>query len=190
MVLGEKIKYYRELNYLTQDELAKLSGLSKNSIYNYENNKREPSLYNTEKIASALNIDINELLSDDERVVLPKKQVFLDESIKKQMDIIQKQMSMVQIPQIPPGLEQAIQVYQNIGKQINAVNGIAKRPDHPMLDKATELALENNYYNDSEQVTDEDENNSDLISEINTHLELMDEELLKVILVMVKKMSK
>lgn len=190
MVLGEKIKYYRELNNLTQDELAKLSGLSKNSIYNYENNKREPSIYNTSKIADALNIDINKLMSDNEIVTLPKKSKSYENALKQQRAMIQKITSNQQGFKIPPELKQTMEIYSNLGKQFNEM--ISKLPNYTMLDKTIEL--ENNDYDntpDSEQFADEDENNkSDLISEINNYLESLDEDLLKNLLVIVKKMNK
>ncbi|MFN1845036.1 helix-turn-helix domain-containing protein [Clostridioides difficile] len=37
--IGKNIKRYRLLNGWTQEELANESGLSKNAIYNYENEK-------------------------------------------------------------------------------------------------------------------------------------------------------
>ncbi len=65
MNLGENIKKYRKEKGLTQTELAIKSDLSKNAIYNYENNKRVPNIDILNKIASALQIQINQLLGDN-----------------------------------------------------------------------------------------------------------------------------
>lgn len=65
MNLGENIKKYRKEKGLTQTELAIKSNLSKNAIYNYENNKRVPNIDILNKIASALQIPINQLLGDN-----------------------------------------------------------------------------------------------------------------------------
>lgn len=62
MSIGEKIKMYRKSKRLTQEQLGELSGLSKNAIYNYENNKRTPNLNTICKISVALGIEVNDLI--------------------------------------------------------------------------------------------------------------------------------
>ena len=44
MILGEKIKFYRNKLNLSQEELGNKCNLSRNAIYNYENNKRTPTI--------------------------------------------------------------------------------------------------------------------------------------------------
>ena len=39
MTVGQNIKYFRKKLKLTQEQLAKNSGLSRNAIYNYENGR-------------------------------------------------------------------------------------------------------------------------------------------------------
>ncbi|MBQ6638648.1 MAG: helix-turn-helix transcriptional regulator [Lachnospiraceae bacterium] len=67
MTVGEKIKYYRNLNGLTQKELGKKAlgpiGDSALRIYKYENNVMAPKANYRESIAEALNVD-KEALSD------------------------------------------------------------------------------------------------------------------------------
>lgn len=58
MKLGNKIKVAREAKQLTQNELAKISGVSRASLQLYEANKGNITLDNLEKIADALNVDI------------------------------------------------------------------------------------------------------------------------------------
>ena len=62
--VGSRIKYYRLLNNLTQDELANKTSLDRITIIGYENNTLEQSLESLNKIANALNIDPS-LLYDD-----------------------------------------------------------------------------------------------------------------------------
>ncbi len=68
MSIGEKIKMYRKSKRLTQEQLGELSGLSKNAIYNYENNKRTPNIDIIKKIANALEVPIS-ILTDEINVM-------------------------------------------------------------------------------------------------------------------------
>lgn len=65
MNIGENLKRIRKNKGLTQEQLAKLSNLSKNAIYNYENNKRIPAIDVLGEIADALDIHVTDLLSED-----------------------------------------------------------------------------------------------------------------------------
>lgn len=66
MTLGNNIKKYRKMFKLSQEDLAKKSNLSRNAIYNYENNKRQPSIFTLNKIAAALGVTVNDLLEESE----------------------------------------------------------------------------------------------------------------------------
>ena len=65
MTLGNNIKKYRKMLKLSQEDLAKKSNLYRNSIYNYENNKRQPSIETLNKIATALGVTVNDLIKND-----------------------------------------------------------------------------------------------------------------------------
>lgn len=56
MNIGERIRTYREALKMSQEELGKRVGLSKNSIYLYEKGERTPQSDNLLKIAAALQI--------------------------------------------------------------------------------------------------------------------------------------
>lgn len=58
---GELLVYYRSLSAMSQDELSKMSGVSKNQIARYETNKAAPRLRSIMKLAKALDISINDL---------------------------------------------------------------------------------------------------------------------------------
>ena len=57
--IGERIKYFRTDRGLTQAKLAELTGIHPVSIRKYEINKMQPQLEQIERIASALNVNIN-----------------------------------------------------------------------------------------------------------------------------------
>lgn len=65
MSTGEKIKRYRNLRKLTQDELGEAVGVTGNAIRNYEHDFRSPNEEQLEKIARKLDIPV-EALSDYE----------------------------------------------------------------------------------------------------------------------------
>ncbi|MCX6749824.1 MAG: helix-turn-helix domain-containing protein [Candidatus Pacearchaeota archaeon] len=66
MSLGERIKYYRKKLGLSQDTLSTRSGISSPSISDYENNKAIPRRQTLEKLAQALNVDIEEFSEEKE----------------------------------------------------------------------------------------------------------------------------
>ena len=65
MTLGERIKQARKNKGLTQEELAIKCDLSKNGLWNYENNKREPSIEMLNKIAKILRVPLESLVVDN-----------------------------------------------------------------------------------------------------------------------------
>ncbi|NFO89286.1 helix-turn-helix transcriptional regulator [Clostridium botulinum] len=60
MNIGERIKHLRNKKGLTQEELASKCGLSKNGIWNYENNKRQITIETLNKILTALDVSQEE----------------------------------------------------------------------------------------------------------------------------------
>lgn len=77
MKFGQKLKILREEQGLTQDDLAKMVGVSSKTISRYESgesNPRYPRIY--DDLAKALKIDKLELLSDEDAFVLSIKEKF------------------------------------------------------------------------------------------------------------------
>lgn len=71
MKFGEKLRLARKRKKLTQEELAKLVGVSKRTIVNYESGEiypKERKMYTT--LAKALGLSPNYLLSEDEEFIL------------------------------------------------------------------------------------------------------------------------
>lgn len=58
-LLGQRIKYFRKAKNLTQEQLAELVGMEPNSISIIESGRNFPTLNSLEKIAKALDIELN-----------------------------------------------------------------------------------------------------------------------------------
>ena len=63
MDLGDEIKKLRLSKGYTQESLSNKINISRKTLWNYENNKRTPSIYMLKRIGSALGVDLNYLLS-------------------------------------------------------------------------------------------------------------------------------
>lgn len=66
MKIGEKIKNLRKQKNISLRKLAKLTGLSKTTLSNLENNTKNPSLETLKKLASAFELTPAELLKETE----------------------------------------------------------------------------------------------------------------------------
>jgi predicted phage transcriptional regulator len=65
MNIGENIKTIRTSKGLTQRDLATKLNITQQSIAQYENGKRIPKLSTVRKIANALNVSLNEIITDN-----------------------------------------------------------------------------------------------------------------------------
>ena len=61
LTVGKRIRYFRKLRGITQDELANLSGIHPVSIRKYETNKMVPQPAQITRIAAALNVNFSAL---------------------------------------------------------------------------------------------------------------------------------
>lgn len=73
MPFKDMLKSLREERGLSQDELARLTQLSKSTISMYENGNREPKFETLEVIADFFNVDMNTLL-DKKQPIMPLTQ--------------------------------------------------------------------------------------------------------------------
>lgn len=62
MSIGKKIKYYRELNNITQKELARKIGIGVASIQRYEREETKPPIDIILELASVLKIGVSDLI--------------------------------------------------------------------------------------------------------------------------------
>lgn len=88
MTTGELIKAARKKAGMTQEELGSKLGVSGSSIAQWENDLRNPKLDTLQRIASALGVPVQELISDWEAVDKEEfKRVFIyGEGIKDRID--------------------------------------------------------------------------------------------------------
>jgi transcriptional regulator with XRE-family HTH domain len=72
--IGTRIKQLRKSKKIKQNELATLAGIPCSTLANYENNKREPSQEQIEKIAGVLGVSVYDLLGiSTEQLLQPLK---------------------------------------------------------------------------------------------------------------------
>lgn len=70
MTFGEKVKVERTKLGLNQDELAEKIGVTRRVVCSYENDKSRPrGTERYKKLAEALNVNINYLLSEDDAFI-------------------------------------------------------------------------------------------------------------------------
>jgi transcriptional regulator with XRE-family HTH domain len=62
MTTGQKIRMLRDLNKLTQEKLAEKAGVSEQSIYWWENGKRNPEPRSLRDLGKALGVKDEDLL--------------------------------------------------------------------------------------------------------------------------------
>ena len=60
--IANKIRFFRKANILTQEELSKQLGGSKNLVSNYENGISTPDIYTLVKLADIFDITLDELV--------------------------------------------------------------------------------------------------------------------------------
>ncbi len=63
---GKKVRYFRKIRNLSQDELAELSDLHRTYIGSVERGERNITLLNANKIANALSVHLTDLVADDD----------------------------------------------------------------------------------------------------------------------------
>lgn len=80
--IGDKIKFYRTKNKMTQDELAKKLDLGKGTISNYESGYRTPQEKRLFELSEALGISINDLFPPTTDVSIVDKII----SISRKLD--------------------------------------------------------------------------------------------------------
>lgn len=65
MNLGKNIKYFREKQELTQEQLGKLLHVTKVSISCYENEKRTPSVETLIKLSNIFKVTLDDLVKGE-----------------------------------------------------------------------------------------------------------------------------
>ncbi len=72
MGIGSKIKEYRELNKMTQKDIAEILGVEPGTISKYEAGTIEPNIGSLKRLAETFNITVDELINDKEKFDISK----------------------------------------------------------------------------------------------------------------------
>ena len=72
MKVGNKIKEYRELNKMTQKDIAEILRVEPATISKYEAGTIEPSIESLKRLAETFNITVDELIKDEEKFDVSK----------------------------------------------------------------------------------------------------------------------
>ena len=72
MSLRNKIKEYRELNKMTQKDIAEILEVEPGTISKYESGMIEPNIESLKRLAETFNITVDELIKDAEKLILTK----------------------------------------------------------------------------------------------------------------------
>lgn len=75
-MVGKNIKSFREQKNITQTELAEKLNVTRQAVSNWENEKTEPDIDTLQKIASALDVSVEELIYGRKREVKMIKKVY------------------------------------------------------------------------------------------------------------------
>ena len=84
-MLGDKIKTYRELNKMTQNEIAEILEVSTATISKYESGLLEPNIESLKRLAQTFNITIDELIKDEEKFDVSKVNIL--KTLREQKEI-------------------------------------------------------------------------------------------------------
>lgn len=87
MNIGNKIKQYRELNKMTQKDIAEVLGVEPGTISKYESGMIEPNIESIKKLAETFKITIDELLKDEEKFDVSKVDVLKALREQKEMKL-------------------------------------------------------------------------------------------------------
>lgn len=90
MKFSERLKNFREQKNLTQEELASLSGISARSIQRYENGTNRPRVEAAEKIAKALDIQVDVLLGTNDMLVAEAKSKYGYRGAKQAQELVEE----------------------------------------------------------------------------------------------------
>ena len=66
MNIGNKIKQYRELNKMTQKDIAEVLGVEPGTISKYESGALEPNIESLKRLAEIFNVSVHKLIKEDD----------------------------------------------------------------------------------------------------------------------------
>lgn len=72
MNLGSQIKYFRQRDYLSQEDLAEKLYVSRQTISNWENDKSYPDVHNLLMFSSLFDVSLDDLVKGDVEIMEQK----------------------------------------------------------------------------------------------------------------------
>lgn len=72
MSIANKIKEYRELNKMTQKDIAEILEVEPGTVSKYESGMIEPNIESLKRLAETFNITVDELIKDEEKLDISK----------------------------------------------------------------------------------------------------------------------
>ena len=72
MSIGNKIKEYRELNKMTQKDIAEILEVEPGTVSKYESGIIEPNIKSLKRLAEIFKITVDELIKDEEKIDISK----------------------------------------------------------------------------------------------------------------------
>lgn len=129
MYLSTNLSFLRKKSGMTQEDMAKVFGLSRGAIYLYERGEREPSLEKLIKLAHYFSVSIDDLLLKDLR---PQGPIFArnlkylrnragikQEDMAELLKVSKSNMSKYESGAVEPGLELLIRISELFGVAID-----------------------------------------------------------------------
>ena len=86
MTFGQKMAFCRKEKKISQAEIGKIAGINSDIVGKYERDEMKPSIETAKKLADALGVSIDYLVSDTELKMLDKKTLQRLEDIEKLPD--------------------------------------------------------------------------------------------------------
>ena len=87
MSIGNKIKKYRELNKMTQKDVAEILEVEPGTISKYETGMIEPNIESLKRLAETFNITVDELIKDEEKFDVTKINILEVLREQKEMEL-------------------------------------------------------------------------------------------------------
>ena len=129
MKVGENIRKLRKEKGLTQQELADKCGLSKNGLWNYENENREPTIKTLENISKALNVTVNDLISGNVTTdigytikKLRRRKGMTQEELANKSNISVRTIANYESGKRKPNLEMIIKICNGLNIQLTSLD--------------------------------------------------------------------
>lgn len=134
MTIGENIRKFRKERKLTQKQLGDRCGIDEANIRKYENGKQNPKLETIQKIAEALNIPWEVLLSNTSP---SEKGAMVKAGIKDMVDNFN-----IEVDEIKPNMETSIEVLEQRHKYItlyDQLNGVGQNKAVEQVELLTKI---------------------------------------------------